>query len=156
MVVIGGFATAQSHYEEFLKYHKSCDTIKQLDPEMITIILGVIIYEFRRNDKFKGQMPKKEFKKFADAVAINSFTKRAFNMKNLEKLYFFVKSWYNEMSFLELLDITSYNEGSIIRFFRQIIDLIEQIKKASEDKEFQHKLDYIKTKIDREFVAVVF
>jgi superfamily II RNA helicase len=67
-----------------------------------------------------------------------------------------VGSWSEGSDFEELLSLTMISEGDIIRLFRRVIDMIEQIRNATMDFELKERLYKCKKKIDRGLVAVEF
>jgi superfamily II RNA helicase len=55
------------------------------------------------------------------------------NKNNVRDVWLVVSRWANGCSFDELLELSNWQEGDNIRFFRQIVDCMSQIKKAAED-----------------------
>lgn len=131
-------------------------SVKSLDPKLIAVLIGAIIYEPRKNDEWVDNMPKKERKEMGEVIHSNKYISKNFDFDMAALLYVFISKWYDQCEFLALIEFTTYSEGDIIRFFRQIIDFIEQIKKATQDYDLIDKLNLIKTRIDREFVSQVF
>jgi superfamily II RNA helicase len=129
---------------------------READPLTIATLIGAIIYEPRKNDEWVDACPKKIRKEIGNIIHSNKYTSKKFPFENATLLYAFIKKWYDQCEFIDLLELTTFSEGDIIRFFRQMIDFIEQIKKATTDYELIDKLNVIKTRIDREFVAQVF
>jgi len=130
--------------------------IKDLDPVVLATVIGAIIYEPKKMDEWVESMPKHISSQIGTVIHANHFTSKQFPFDASKKIHHFVKRWFDQCEFIELMDYTSYSEGDIIRFFRQMIDFIEQIKKATTDYDLIAKLNQIKGRIDREFVAQVF
>jgi len=133
-----------------------CSTLtKSLTDVEILLIAGTIMYEERKNIKFRGK----------DRVVSNQIYKKIRNY-NYVRQYFrenpihilepFLKNWYDGCEFLELLDFTTMPEGDIVRFIRQIIDLLQQIQHATLNDELRERLRNIQKKIDRDVIAVRF
>jgi len=64
--------------------------------------------------------------------------------------------WHDQGEFIELLDYCNLQEGDLIRIFRQMIDLLTQIRKASHKIELNQKIDEVINRINRDFVRVGF
>ncbi len=55
---------------------------------------------------------------------------------------------FNDQTIFEILDNSSLLEGDIIRFFRQIMDRLRQVKIASQDRDLQDKLSLAQHKLE--------
>ena len=95
-----------------------------------------------------------------NALSKNKIAFEKINREALEGLYPLVNAWSNNMPFIELMDMVNWQEGDIIMFFRQIVDSIRQIVKASsspevvnpEYRELATKLYEAKDRIYRDIV----
>ena len=72
------------------------------------------------------------------------------------KLSRIVYHWHQGCPFTELLEYTNLLEGDLIRIFRQTIDLLMQVNKATTDEALREKVFRCIKAIDREFVTVSF
>ncbi|MFA5797180.1 MAG: DEAD/DEAH box helicase [Candidatus Woesearchaeota archaeon] len=127
----------------------------QLSPKEILIIAGAIVYEERKNIAFRGEergISNEVYRK----VAVQQLTARYLHEKKMHTLEPFLKSWYMGCEFLELMKYTTMLEGDIVRFIRQILDLLQQIMHATRDNSLRDKLSDIARKIDRDVIAVRF
>ena len=75
---------------------------------------------------------------------------------HLHILETFTNSWYEGCDFLDLLEITTMPEGDIVRFIRQMLDLLQQIQHATLDDEIRQRVKDISEKIDRDVISVRF
>ena len=50
---------------------------------------------------------------------------------SLKRMMTLIKTWAEGDEFEELLSLSTYREGDIVRLFRRIIDMIQQIMHAS-------------------------
>lgn len=132
------------------------EAYKSLTDVEINIICGAIIYEPSPNDRFKMEFSKDEFLSLWNSVNINSYVKKNLNRNNIKKMFTIIKKWTEGCSFDELLSITNLLEGDIIRLFRQIIDLLRQIRHASEEDALKHRVSECIEKIDRDIIQVRF
>ena len=69
---------------------------------------------------------------------------------------FIIRNWINNHNISELLNHCNLQEGDIIRLFRQIIDVMRQIKKANVDQNLQNKLTKAIEIINQDIIKVEF
>ncbi|MBW3010843.1 hypothetical protein KY326_01350 [Candidatus Woesearchaeota archaeon] len=114
----------------------------------LNVLIGAIVYEPRRTDSFKRVGTSVKIK--TDNQIINKELK----LNNLKKIDSLVRAWSDGCEFKELLGKCNLQEGDLIRFFRQIIDRLGQIKKA--EHMITDKLNKCIDRIDRDEIAIVF
>ncbi len=138
--------------EELLVSEIFCSKEKY-SPEEILVIIGSIVYEEKKNTKFEIKQ-----RHISDNVMrkLNSRARNYFKNTPLFVLEHFLIKWYKGCDFSDLLELTTMPEGDIVRFIRQILDLLQQIWRASDDEDLKHKIDFIKDKIDRDVISVRF
>ena len=121
----------------------------------ILMFVGRICYEERKNHKFSGKeknISKQAFSKIKDDVMLYNY----FRKNPLFLLEDFLLSWYDGCEFEDLLEKSNLSEGDIVRYIRQIIDLLQQIQHATLDDDLRNKVKDISTKIDRDVISVRF
>ena len=122
----------------------------KLSETEINVVLGTIVYEPRRQDRFKTRQ------NYQPVVADmkNEVIAKELNQSHMKKIDDVVRSWCRGAALEEVLATTNWQEGDFIRFFRQIIDRIQQIKKV--DEQLQEKLTRCIQLIDRDVVCIDF
>ena len=65
-----------------------------------------------------------------------------------------VETWAMGGSFSMVLELTNYQEGDVVRLFRRMIDMIQQIMHASDDEDLRDKLGECRRIIDHGLVSV--
>lgn len=128
---------------------------KELDKLEILLLVGAIVYEEKKNTKFRGKektVSKSLHKKIGNYQRIYQY----FKEKPFHFMETFLKSWYNGCEFIDLLDYTNMPEGDVVRYIRQILDLLQQIEHATLDEELRAKIREIEDKLDRDVIAVRF
>ncbi|MBW3017560.1 hypothetical protein KY325_00165, partial [Candidatus Woesearchaeota archaeon] len=125
-------------------------TFNKLSETDINVLLGAIVYEERRADKFYTKMRSPRVK----VDMGNQLIRKRLKEKNLTLVDDLVRSWSDGCEFKQLLQKSNLAEGDIIRFFRQIIDRLGQIMKA--ERNLTEKLKNSAKRIDRDVVAVEF
>lgn len=151
----GRFAT-HIYSNELLITEIFCgDLYKKLSDTEIAVLVAAIIYEEKLSDKFKiGD--KKTYYNIIDTLAVNEFVTKKINQKSISKMNNLVSAWCNGADFHDLMDMTSLDEGDIIRVFRQIIDLYRQIVRASTDRQLIERLEKSIVNIQRDVIKVEF
>ncbi len=115
----------------------------------INIVIGSIVYEPRRADKFHS--PRKAHIQI-NLPKGNAIIDAELNHKNIQLVGDFVHYWSDGGDFKSLIEMTNLLEGDIIRFFRQIIDRLGQIKKA--EGTLSDKISNCIARLDRDVVKV--
>ena len=86
----------------------------------------------------------------------NQFLMRNLSIFGLTARIPLVESWAEGKSFSQLVDEFELAEGDIIRIFRQTIDLLEQVRRATDSEALKDKLTGAINLLDKEVVAVSF
>ena len=131
------------------------DKTDKLGEEEILLLVGAIAFEERRNTKFKSKYKKvtdRVFDLFRDDRDVFLYLKK----NPVQKLEQFLMSWLDGAEFVEVMQFTNILEGDIVRFIRQIIDLLQQIQHATLNDELREKVISLKKKIDRDVISVSF
>ena len=136
-----------------LVYKSYLDT---LDDNQIVAMMGAIVYEPRMSDKFKQSNYDKRYSSIISELNNDSFIYKHISKSNLKNIVGICYAWSSGKSFEELMSLTNLAEGDLIRFFRQIIDQLEQIKHASDNEELVAKINRVIRSIDRDVVRVEF
>ena len=121
----------------------------------ILLIIGRIMYEERKNIKFKGRDKSVSNRIYKKMLNYN-YPLQFFRENKLNIMEPFLKEWYEGCEFEDLMDLTNMPEGDIVRYIRQILDMLQQIQHATLDNELKDKVIEIQNKIDRDVIAVRF
>jgi len=121
------------------------DVAEKLDSYQILLVLAAICFEGKRVEWRKTQHSPQlnNLRKVIDKTPLAK-DKRFYELLNLTAL---VHPCYNGANIFELLDNSSLLEGDIVRFFRQIMDRMNQIKMASGNRDLIDKIEFAKDKI---------
>jgi len=151
-----GLFAMRIYTQEILVTEAFCtDITKSLTNLEILIIIGRLVYEDKRSIKFKTeqkQISNTVLKKISKNKTLNKY----FRDNPSFFLESFLKEWYEGCEFLDLMNYTNMSEGDIVRYIRQILDLLQQIQHATINEELRAKTREIQNKIDRDVVAVRF
>ena len=151
-----GLFAMKIYSQELLVTELFCSRQKeQLTNEDILIIIGRLVLEEKRNTKFKieeKQCSNKIYKLYSSNKTVQAYLRE----NKLFTTETFLKKWHGETEFSELLEYTNISEGDIVRYIRQILDLMEQVRHATLDEELKEKIKSIENKIDRDVVSITF
>lgn len=119
------------------------------------LVVAAICYEPRRADEFAKEKIKEAFE-IVHALKNHPYLGKHLKLTYIVQLAPFLSAWYHGCAFLELMKYTNLAEGDAIKFFRQMIDLLSQIRHASKDQALRERLDRIANTLNRELVEVTF
>ena len=151
-----GLFASKIYTQELLITDILCSKVMFTTREIL-LILGTIIYEPRKRDKFKTKSKEQGYSAFYKIKQLNDKKIiRYFKDKPLFTLETFLLMWFEGCEFAELLDVTNISEGDIVRLIRQILDLGQQVKHATLKENLIEKIRQIEEKIDRDVIEVKF
>ncbi|MCB9359449.1 DEAD/DEAH box helicase [Candidatus Woesearchaeota archaeon] len=152
----GKFAT-QIYSNELLVTELFSGSIhKQLTENEMCVLIASIVYEFRRSDSFYFDKKNKKYQWLAGKVIQNRIIEKELNVKAIRDLWKVINAWANGCEFEELSEYSEYQEGDYIRLFRQMVDCMNQIRKATQDRELEEKIVNCMNKIYRDVVKFEF
>lgn len=152
----GGFA-CHIYSQEILTSEIFATPMKdKLSDFEIFWLLASIAYEPRRADTFKKAPNRAALNELLKKTFHNKEAKKKIDPEKLLRLYAFCKAWWDGTTFLEMLPLSNLLEGDIIRLFRQVLDRLGQIKRATQEERLRERINTIIGKINREFVRVEF
>jgi len=151
----GLFAT-RIYTEELIVTDLFCSPLtKKFTVEEILLLIGRICFEEKKNTKMDVKR-KNISNSLLNKLSNNKDLYMYFKKNPLFLLETFLTAWFEGCEFIDLMRHTNMPEGDIVRFIRQIIDLLQQIQHATTDQDFRQKILTIKDMIDRDVVSVRF
>ncbi len=111
----------------------STDFYKDLNEYQVLMIIAALCYEARERTKFFEKYPAEDLNKLKKLLKNNEYLHREKRFNSLNKLTALIGPIYNGKTIFDVLDNTNLLEGDVIRFFRQIMDRLGQVKKATKD-----------------------
>ncbi len=128
---------------------------KKLNEVQICVLIGALIYEEKKQDKFKYG-DKKNYYKILDTVSQNEYVAKNLNKIFLARMNLIVTAWCEGVDFFQLMEFTNFDEGDIIRLFRQMIDLMRQVIRATKDRELEMRMHRCIDMLQRDVINVEF
>lgn len=122
----------------------------------LLIIIATLIYEPRRADQFSFKGTTQSYKTLCKKLEQDDFINKSINKINLHRMIAFTVHWASGGSFEELLTLSNYLEGDIIRMFRRMLDIIRQLRRATHDYDLSTILKDCADRIDRDVIKVEF
>ena len=107
------------------------------------LVIACLCYEPRERSRFYKVYPSEFSKRLASIVYSSKFLAKEKRFRHIEKLTSLVHPCYHGQSIFEILKNTNLLEGDLIRFFKQILDRIGQIRSATRDSRMIDMLENI-------------
>jgi len=117
-------------------------------------IIAAIVYEPKANDHFSFKGIHKKYKQLTRRISENKYVFSHLNKLSLKRMMAIVETWAMGGSFSLVLELTNYQEGDVVRLFRRMIDMIQQIMHATSNDELRDTLGECRRIIDHGLVSV--
>ena len=104
-----------------------------LNEYQIMLLAAAICYEFREKTEFYHPQPDKHLSQLKSALKKHHALQKERRFNHLEELTSLVHPCYHGKNVLEIVKNTNLLEGDVIRFFRQMLDRLGQIRNAAKD-----------------------
>ncbi|MBT4351373.1 hypothetical protein HOD20_02475, partial [archaeon] len=130
---------------------------KELTDEQMVVLCAAIIYEFDRRNEFDMDSMKNESRDLIKKIGQYDDTLFKYLTKlHVKKMYKLFSSFAKEDEFKDILNYTNLAEGDLIRLFRRTIDLMRQIRNATEDIDLEDKCSQCIRSIQKTPIKVEF
>ena len=110
------------------------DFCKKLNEYQILMLLACVCYEPRESTQFKKMFPSRFVHELKRMVRSHDYISHEAKFAVLDDLTALIHPCYHGASVFEVIKNTNLLEGDIIRFFRQIVDRMNQIRNATRDR----------------------
>lgn len=127
---------------------------KELTDEEIILIVAAIMFEGRRGTLFDKVLEKRQLTPLIKKLQENKMIAKKMNWNNIVHLSKITSDWIGGASFEQILSYSTLQEGDYIRIFRQVIDMLRQIRRASQDYDVAQRMEDCIKRIDRDIVKV--
>jgi superfamily II RNA helicase len=106
----------------------------EFDAYTMMLAIAAILFEEKKDSQFFGSDEPKKIKQLISAIQSHPNLKKGKWYKHIVPLTAIIRPFFEEKKFVDILKCSSLPEGDLIRFFMQIIDKLEQIKKATRNE----------------------
>ena len=120
---------------------------KNLTEYQMLLLFACICYEARERTQFFERYTSKEMQDVRRKVAAHPVLHEDDRFKEMAKLTGLLHPCYNGATIFEIMNNTNLQEGDLVRFFRQVIDRITQVKMATTDRDLQAIMDNCQKKV---------
>lgn len=124
------------------------DFYKQLNEYQMFLILACLSYERRDRTTFEKLYPSRDVNTLKKLLRSHDYLKKEKRFYELDKLTALVFPVFEGKTIFDVIENTSLLEGDVLRFLRQILDRIGQVKQATCDGRLRDMLDNIAGMID--------
>ena len=128
----------------------------QLDDLSLAILLAALIYEGKPGHHFKFDKRQNRYGDIMNAISRDELVASEVNFFNIKRLCLVVRLWCEGESFTKLMDVYNLPDRAVIRWFRNILDLASQVRRAAADPRLRDNMDRVRDMIDRGVVEVGF
>jgi superfamily II RNA helicase len=111
-----------------------------LNEYQILMLLACLCYEPREKTEFYKEYPSKFLDDLKKAVHQDFYVSREYRFRNLDPLTALIHPCYHSRTIFDIMKNTNLLEGDLIRFFRQLLDRISQIRQATGDQRLKQML----------------
>ncbi len=122
--IIIGEIFATDFYSELNEYH-------------FMMLIAALCYEPREKTEFYKEYPSRFLNELKKRIHHHQYIGKEKRFNHLDKLTALIHPCYHGKDIFHIMKNTSFLEGDIIRFFRQMMDRFSQIKKATKDMRLQ-------------------
>ncbi|MBT4540183.1 DEAD/DEAH box helicase [Candidatus Woesearchaeota archaeon] len=109
------------------------DFYKQLNEYQILLLIACLCYEPREKTQLYKEFASDFLNSLIKAVNQEVFLKKSKQFRQLKNVTTFIHPIYHGKNVFDVLELTNLSEGDVIRFYRQMLDKIGQIKKSTRD-----------------------
>lgn len=149
----GLFAMNIYHHELLLTEIFCSEVTQSLNHVEILLLVGTMLADERGDEDFETRQTKVS-DSLHPKLKKNDTVFEYFNENKTHEFESFLRSWYDGCEFTELLELTSMSEGDIFRYFRFVLDTLQQVRHASMTDELKDKIRHIEEQVDRDIIAV--
>ncbi len=128
--------------------------IHDIDDVAFLTALASLLWEGRRGVKFYKRCDKHATDFLLQALHTDPFLFKQINISALKGVHTIIAHWYNNGDFPGMMRYTNLLEGDYIRLFRQLLDMLKQIKRATWDYDLIDRVEHCMQRIDRDVVKV--
>ncbi|MBW6451962.1 MAG: DEAD/DEAH box helicase [DPANN group archaeon] len=124
------------------------DFYKQLDHYEILLIIACLSYEPKPKNEFYMRYNNKSMKVLVSKINSDNYLRNLKHFTYIKDITALVYPCYDSSSIFDIIKNTNLLEGDVIRFFRQIVDRLGQIRNATDDDKLISMLDDCEHMID--------
>ncbi|MAF36047.1 hypothetical protein CL622_02920 [archaeon] len=121
---------------------------QQFDTYQLLLIIACLCFEERKQVEFKRTFPSKSVQDIRQVLHNDPTLKRFKRFDPLNKMTALIYPCFEGETLFQILKLTNLLEGDLMRFYRQILDRIGQIKDATKDELLLKRMSECQTVIN--------
>jgi superfamily II RNA helicase len=137
-----GSFTLKIYSSEFIVgeifFGKFCEDLAEYD---LLLLLACICFESRDEPDFEKVYLSKSIDVLRSKLKKNHYLKYETCFDNLVKMTALISPCFNGKDIFDVIDNTKLAEGDLLRFYRTVLDKVQQVKKATNDPKLSRKMD---------------
>jgi superfamily II RNA helicase len=141
------------HHEILLTEIFCSEVASSLNHVEILLLVGTMLADERGDEDFDVRETKVSDSLYPK-LRQNETVFEYFNENKTHEFESFLRAWYDGSSFPSLLELTSMSEGDIFRYFRFLLDTLQQVRHATSDDDLREKIRHVEEQVDRDIIAV--
>ncbi|MBI2142769.1 hypothetical protein HYU20_00290 [Candidatus Woesearchaeota archaeon] len=106
---------------------------KQLNAYQTLLLIAAVCYEGRERTQFHRKFPSPDAHKLQHLLRTHHYAQKDKRFEDIMDITALIQPCYEGANLFDLAKNTSLQEGDVIRFLRQILDRIRQVKSATKD-----------------------
>ncbi len=143
-----GEFSAQIYSDEILTGELfATDFYKQLNAYQTLLLAAAICYESRERTQFHHKFPSQDAHRLQHLLRTHHYAQKDKRFEDIMDITAIIQPCYEGANLFDLAKNTSLQEGDIIRFLRQILDRIRQVKNATKDHHLTSTLHDCQNKV---------
>lgn len=123
------------------------DFYRQLNTYQTLLLIAAVCYEGRERTQFHRKFPAQDAHKLQHLLRTHRFAGRDKRFEDVMDITAIIQPCYEGANLFDLAKNTSLQEGDIIRFLRQILDRIRQVRSATKDHHLTSTLHDCQTRV---------
>ncbi|MFH1591329.1 MAG: DEAD/DEAH box helicase [archaeon] len=125
------------------------DFYTQLTEYQMLMLIGMFCYEAREKTRFKNIYPSAELSDMRRMLTRIEMFRRDNRLKELKRISSMLLPCYEGKPIFQIFDNTNLLEGDVIRFLRQVVDRMGQIRQATRDRQLQERMESLQERVLR-------
>jgi len=152
----GLFASKIYTHELAISEMFATDLCRELSDVQRAIFIAAMLYEERHGDHFTFDRDKYNYEHIMSIASQSNIINDDIKNISVKRLCLLIRMWVEGAQFKDMFNVCNLAEGDVIRMFRDILDMANQIRHASDDPELRSSMKNIKALIDRDVVKISF
>ncbi|MBI2668859.1 DEAD/DEAH box helicase [Candidatus Woesearchaeota archaeon] len=127
---------------------------EKLDEYQILLLFAALAYEHRENNEFHKTHNEEKLHHLLKLLKSNEWLSREKKFRSLLEMTALIHPIYHGKTFFDVLENTNFLEGDLIRIFSQILDRVNQVRKATLDYRLERMLENCRGIVEKSMAGI--